>query len=167
MALRRCLLELGTGVDLHGKDSTKAARRAVFDALRHSSVAFPRVFGYGPEMMVVEVNIAVPHHDTVNLGEVLLGEDSLALSEVLCAEDFAKLGAIAVGREADLSVMDLVDDDWIYRDSFEGTLRARHEALAPRFTVRAGRVFKPAFGPRPWGWLPERADRLSNSRVKR
>ncbi len=72
MALRRCLLELGTGVDLRGKDSTKAARRAVFDALRHSSVTFPRVFGYGPEMMVVEVNIAVPHHDTVNPGEVLL-----------------------------------------------------------------------------------------------
>ena len=33
MALKRCLLELGSGVDLHGKDSTKAARRAVFDAL--------------------------------------------------------------------------------------------------------------------------------------
>ena len=71
MALRRCLLELGSGVDLHGQDSTKAARRAVFDALRHSSVAFPRVFGYGPEMMVVEVNIAVPRHDTVNPDEVL------------------------------------------------------------------------------------------------
>ena len=72
MALQRCLLELGSGVDLHGKDSTKAARRAVFDALRHSSVAFPRVFGYGAEMMVVEVNIAVPHHETVNPDEILL-----------------------------------------------------------------------------------------------
>ena len=72
MALRRCLLELGSGVDLHGRDSTKAARRAVSDALRHSSVAFPGVFGYGPEMMAVEVNIAVPYHDTVNSDEVLL-----------------------------------------------------------------------------------------------
>ena len=72
MTLRRCLLEFGTGVDLHGKDSTKAARRAVFDALRHSSVTFPRVFGAGPETMFVEVNIAVPHHDTVNPEEVLL-----------------------------------------------------------------------------------------------
>ena len=72
MALRRCLLELGSGVDLHGRDSTKAARRAVSDALRHSSVAFPRVFGFGPEMMAVEVNIAVPYHDTVNSDEVLL-----------------------------------------------------------------------------------------------
>ena len=72
MALRRCLLELGTGVDLHGKDATKAARRAVSDALRHSSVAFPRVFGYDPQMMYVEVNIAVPHHETVKPEEVLL-----------------------------------------------------------------------------------------------
>lgn len=65
MALVRCLLEFGTGVDLHGKDSTKAAQRVVFDALRHSSVAFPRVFGYEPQMMSVEVNIAVPYYGTV------------------------------------------------------------------------------------------------------
>jgi uncharacterized protein (TIGR02058 family) len=72
MALRRCLLELGTGVDLHGKDPTKAARRAVSDALRHSSVAFPHVFGYDSQTMSVEVNIAVPYHDMVRPGEVLL-----------------------------------------------------------------------------------------------
>jgi len=72
MAIRRCLLELGTGVDLHGKDSTKAARRAVADALRHSSVAFPRAFGYDPREMYVDVHIAVPNYDTVRPGEVLL-----------------------------------------------------------------------------------------------
>ena len=71
MALRRCLLELGTGVDLHGKDPTKAARRAVFDALRHSSVTFPSVFGHEPHMMFVEVNIAVPYHDLIRPEEVL------------------------------------------------------------------------------------------------
>ena len=71
MALRRCHLELGSGVDLHGKNSTKAARRAVFDALRHSSVSFPRVFGHESHMMFVEVNIAVPYHDTVRPEEVL------------------------------------------------------------------------------------------------
>ena len=72
MTLKRCLLELGTGVDLHGKDPTKAARRAVFDALRHSSVSFPRVFGYEARMMSVQVNIAVPYHDMVRSDEVLL-----------------------------------------------------------------------------------------------
>ena len=73
MAIRRCLLELGTGVDLHGKDSTKAARRAVADALRHCSIAFPRVFGYDdPRAIYVDVHIAVPNYDTVRPGEVLL-----------------------------------------------------------------------------------------------
>ena len=71
MAVRRCLLELGTGVDLHGQDATKAARRAVFDALRHSSVAFPRIFGYAPDQMLVDVTIAVPYPETVVRDDVL------------------------------------------------------------------------------------------------
>ena len=71
MAIRRCLLEMGMGVDLHGKDATKAGRRAVFDALRHCSVAFPRVFGAGADSMYVDVTIAVPHPDTVKQDEVL------------------------------------------------------------------------------------------------
>ena len=71
MTIRRCLLELGSGVDLHGKDATKAARRAVSDALRHSSVAFPRVFGHDSRTMYVDVTIAVPHYDTVRPEEVL------------------------------------------------------------------------------------------------
>ena len=85
MALRRCLLELGNGVDLHGKNSTKAARRAVFNALHHSSISFPRVFGYETGMMSVEVNIAVPNHETVNINEVLeeipYGSKSIKVSD--------------------------------------------------------------------------------------
>ena len=71
MALQRCLLEMGMGVDLHGKDATKAGRRAVFDALRHCSVGFPRVFGAGADSMYVDVTIAVPHPETVKKDEVL------------------------------------------------------------------------------------------------
>ena len=71
MPQRRCLLEMGMGVDLHGQDPTKAARRAVFDALRHSSVAFPRVFGH--DVMYVDVTIGVPHHDMV-MPEAVLEE---------------------------------------------------------------------------------------------
>ena len=68
-----------------------------------------------------------------------------------------QLGSISPGREADLSILEIVDGDWIYRDNFGGVLRAQHAALAPRLTVRAGRIFRPTDGPRPWGWLPERA----------
>jgi hypothetical protein len=27
----------------------------------------------------------------------------------------------------------------------------------PHLTVKRGRVFMPDFGPRPWGWTPDRA----------
>lgn len=37
MSLQRIILEMGTGNDLYGEDYTKAAVRAVQDALHHSS----------------------------------------------------------------------------------------------------------------------------------
>lgn len=40
MALKRYLTEMGMGVDVHGGDYTKAAKRAVSDAIRHSSINF-------------------------------------------------------------------------------------------------------------------------------
>ena len=72
MALKRCLLEMGVGVDLHGKDYTKAAQRAVANALWHNSLYFTRTLGTGPESMHVEVTIACAEPDAVD-GEVVLG----------------------------------------------------------------------------------------------
>ena len=40
MPLNRYITEMGMGVDVHGGDYTKAACRAVSDALRHSSLNF-------------------------------------------------------------------------------------------------------------------------------
>jgi hypothetical protein len=40
MARVRCITEMGMGVDVHGRDATKAAKRAVSDAIRHSSLGF-------------------------------------------------------------------------------------------------------------------------------
>ena len=71
MALRRCLMEMGMGVDLHGKDYTKAAQRAVRDALWHNSVSFPRVFGSGTDSMHVLVTIGIPQPDSVD-GQAVL-----------------------------------------------------------------------------------------------
>ena len=42
MPKKRVILELGSGNDLHGSDYTKAALRAVQDALHHSSLSFLR-----------------------------------------------------------------------------------------------------------------------------
>jgi dihydroorotase len=63
------------------------------------------------------------------------------------------LGALAVGREADVSVLDVVEGDWEFSDSsgarFKGT-----QAIVPVVTIRAGEVIAPDWGPHPWGWLP-------------
>ena len=59
MAAKRIILEMGSGNDLHGGDYTKAAIRAVQDALHHSSLAFIRSLGVDSKQMQVEVTIGV------------------------------------------------------------------------------------------------------------
>ena len=45
MAAKRVILEMGSGNDLHGGDYTKAAVRAVADAIHHSSLTLIRTLG--------------------------------------------------------------------------------------------------------------------------
>jgi uncharacterized protein (TIGR02058 family) len=60
MARKRVILELGTGNDLHGGDYTKAAVRAVQDALHHSSLSMIRSLGIDPTtQMFVDVTVGV------------------------------------------------------------------------------------------------------------
>jgi uncharacterized protein (TIGR02058 family) len=70
MARVRCITEMGMGVDVHGKDATKAARRAVSDAIRHSSLGFFRMVGKTSADMFVDVTIGVPDPDTVDTAAV-------------------------------------------------------------------------------------------------
>jgi uncharacterized protein (TIGR02058 family) len=66
MALKRVILEMGSGNDLHGGDYTKAALRAVQDALHHSSLAVVRSLGLDSKKMQVEVTIGVQKPEAVN-----------------------------------------------------------------------------------------------------
>ena len=59
MALQRVILEMGTGNDLHGGDYTKAALRAVQDAIHHSSLTLIRTLKLDAKKMQVEVTIGV------------------------------------------------------------------------------------------------------------
>jgi len=70
MARVRCITEMGMGVDVHGRDATKAARRAVSDAIRHSSLGFVRLFGKTPHDMFVDVTIGVPNPEAVDTAAV-------------------------------------------------------------------------------------------------
>lgn len=64
------VLEFGMGVDNHGGDSTKAACRAVSDAIRHSSLPFARDLRESGKRMLVDVTVAVPSPETVDLERV-------------------------------------------------------------------------------------------------
>ncbi|HET6610180.1 MAG TPA: Lin0512 family protein [Rhodopila sp.] len=67
MAKKRVILEMGAGNDLHGGDYTKAALRAVQDALHHSSLMMLRSLGVDSKtQMFVEVTIGVQQPDKVN-----------------------------------------------------------------------------------------------------
>ena len=59
----RYLTEMGMGVDVHGGDYTKAACRAVADALRHSSLNFFEPLGKTRNDMhiTVKIGVAKPH----------------------------------------------------------------------------------------------------------
>lgn len=70
MALVRCVTEMGMGVDVHGLDYTLAAKRAVFDAIHHSSLGFARLVGATADDMMIHVLIGVPHPDRVRAQEV-------------------------------------------------------------------------------------------------
>jgi uncharacterized protein (TIGR02058 family) len=70
MAEKRVILEMGSGNDLHGGDYTKAALRAVADALHHSSLPFLRSMKLDPRRMRVEVTIGVQQPDKVNAAAV-------------------------------------------------------------------------------------------------
>src|ERR1700676_3988833 len=70
MARVRCITEMGMGVDVHGKDATKAARRAVSDAIRHSSLGFFRMLGKTSSDMFVDVRIGVPDPSSVDTSAV-------------------------------------------------------------------------------------------------
>lgn len=70
MALKRAILEMGAGNDLHGGDYTKAAVRAVQDALHHSSLAFARTLDMNIESMHVSVTIGVQEPAAVDADAV-------------------------------------------------------------------------------------------------
>jgi len=69
-APRRLILETGVGADLRGEDVTKAARRAVRDALHHSSLALFGSLGIPAASMHVEIRIGVQRPEEVDLEAV-------------------------------------------------------------------------------------------------
>ena len=66
MALNRYVTEMGMGVDVHGRNYTSAAKRAVSDAIRHSSLNFFQVLDKSPQDMRITLVIGVPSTGAVD-----------------------------------------------------------------------------------------------------
>lgn len=67
MALTRYITEMGMGCDVHGKDYTKAAKRAVSDAIRHSSLNFFKALGKSHNDMQITVRVGVAEPNALDV----------------------------------------------------------------------------------------------------
>ncbi len=71
MPLKRVVVEIGMGTDIRGADYTKAAVRALRDALWHNSLSVAAALDLPTDSMQVEVRIGVPRPDEVDTEAVL------------------------------------------------------------------------------------------------
>ena len=70
MARKRMVVEMGMGTDLQGQDYTKAAVRALRDALWHNSLTIAPAFGFDKQQMHIEVSIGVAKPEQVDTDAV-------------------------------------------------------------------------------------------------
>ena len=94
MALHRAILEMGAGNDLHGGDYTKAALRAVQDALHHSSLSFIRALGIDKDTLQIDVTIGVQKPSEVDTDRVA---ESLPVGKVTVRAVMGGLDVVDAG----------------------------------------------------------------------
>jgi uncharacterized protein (TIGR02058 family) len=64
--MQRFIIEMGMGNDQYGQDYTKAAARAIEDAIRHSSIPMFESMGIAHDDMEVRVTIGVQNPQAVD-----------------------------------------------------------------------------------------------------
>lgn len=72
-------------------------------------------------------------------------------------------GTLAVGRTADITILDVTEGDFRFTDTRKEAFSGRY-GITPVHTVRAGELIAPRWGTHPWGWLPERAATSAGAR---
>jgi dihydroorotase len=75
-------------------------------------------------------------------------------ARALGVEDQA--GSVVEGREADISVIEVVEGEWLLTDA-TGESRIGSQALVPFLTIKSGEIVEGAEAPHPWGWGPPSA----------
>ena len=134
MTARRVILEMGTGNDLHGGDYTKAAMRAVQDALHHSSLTMLRSLNVPAETMQVEVTIGVQRPPNLTIAVFDNGRYAETGMQASHTDTAVELTGVArsCGIEA---VFDLYHEAALAE--FAGLVHSAHETLFARVAIRA------------------------------
>jgi len=73
MSDQRVIIEMGMGNDLHGMDYQKAARRAIEDAIRHSTLPIFQSIGLDHTEMRVQVTVGVQEPDKLDVAALTAG----------------------------------------------------------------------------------------------
>ncbi|MEX0282262.1 MAG: Lin0512 family protein [Arenibacterium sp.] len=71
MTEQRVIVEMGMGNDQYGQDYTKAARRAIEDAIRHSSLPIFQALEMSSNTMRVQVTVGVQKPEQVDTDALL------------------------------------------------------------------------------------------------
>ena len=166
----------GGVLDANGKlvpEARDAAARGVWLDTAHGRMNFSfdvgrRVIDQGLLPHCISTDLTVPgriqtvHSMTEMMARFLGLGFTLPQVVTMCTANPARaigaahrLGSLAVGRQADVSVLELREGDWTVYDVLGAGLRVR-QAVVPFLTVKRGRTFTPDWGPRPWGWEPDR-----------
>ena len=166
----------GGVLDTNGKlvpEAKELAARGVWLDTAHGRMNFGfnvgrRVLDQGLTPHCISTDLTIPGrantvHSMVEIMARFLGmgftlEQVVAMSTVNPARaigEVDRLGSLAVGRQADISVLEVRDGRWVVYDTLRDSMKI-DKTVVPVLTVKRGRVFEPEWGPHPWGWEPER-----------
>ena len=166
----------GGVLDTNGKlvpEAKELAARGVWLDTAHGRMNFGfnvgrRVLDQGLTPHCISTDLTIPGrantvHSMVEIMARFLGmgftlEQVVAMSTVNPARaigEVDRLGSLAVGRQADISVLEVRDGRWVVYDTLRDSIKI-DKTVVPVLTVKRGRVFEPEWGPHPWGWEPER-----------
>jgi dihydroorotase len=165
----------GGVLDANGKlvpEAREAANRGVWLDTAHGRMNFGfdvarRIIDQGLLPHCISTDLTVPGrlntvHSMMEIMARFLGlgftlEQVITMSTANPARAIGaehRLGSLAVDRQADISVLDLREGDWVVYDVLGTGLRV-NKAFVPVVTVKRGQMFTPEWGPRPWGWEPD------------
>lgn len=157
---------MGTGTLDVDRLRSARARGVLFDVAtgrNHFSAEIARRLreeGLAPQILSTDMNgPGIEHHSLVEAMSrfVALGYPVADVIEMVTRAPATALrrhhdlGAVAIGRDADLTVLRRVDADVEYVDTMGMTFRGT-SAFEPVCTVRAGRLVEPRTGPHQGSW---------------